>query len=72
MSRTLDSSDLQWRKSSHSNNGGECVETAVQGHTHLARDSKHPDGSVLTFTRPEWQAFLQHVKTGTHQELFHK
>ena len=31
----------------------------------ILRDSKDPDGPVLTFTRTEWEAFLEGV--GSHQ-----
>jgi hypothetical protein len=54
-----------WAKSSHSTpNGGNCVQvrrttTAVQ-----IRDSKNPDGPVLTFTPAEWQAFTAAIKDG--------
>jgi hypothetical protein len=26
------------------------------------RDSKNPDGPILTFTRDEWRAFLNKIK----------
>lgn len=29
------------------------------------RDSKDPDGQVLTFTREEWENFVNAVKSGT-------
>ncbi|MFG1879991.1 DUF397 domain-containing protein [Sphaerisporangium sp. NPDC049003] len=60
---------VQWRKSSYSNNGGDCVEIAVsddmsltankaEGETlYLVRDSKDPQGPVLTFTPTGWNAF---------------
>ncbi|MEU8341180.1 protein of unknown function [Actinomadura meyerae] len=40
---------VRWRKSTHSNGvGGECVEVAtVSGHV-LIRDSKDPEGPVLS------------------------
>jgi uncharacterized protein DUF397 len=53
-----------WRKSSHSNDGGSCVEAATYGRAHLARDSKNPDGPVLAFSRPAWDTFLNRVKAG--------
>lgn len=42
---------------------GTCVEV---GMTDLVavRDSKHPDGPVLTFTQKEWNEFVQGVKAG--------
>ena len=52
--------DAQWRKSTKSgSNGGACVEVAdnLPGRV-LVRDSKDPQGPVLTFTPWEWQAFV--------------
>jgi len=44
-----------WRKSTYSGgNGGECVEVATNLPGMVAvRDSKNPDGPILTFTRDE-------------------
>jgi hypothetical protein len=55
-------------KSTFSNNGGNCVEVAVNqlphtGHV-LLRDSKNPGGAVHAFTEPEWKAFLAGVRAG--------
>lgn len=47
-----------WRKASHSDNGAGCVELAVLGEATAVRDSKHPNGPVLTFTAPSFRAFL--------------
>lgn len=58
---------LKWRKSSRSNiNGGECVEVAERTDCVLARDSKDPDGPMLSFGRDEWRVFVDNVKNGTH------
>ena len=54
--------EVRWRKSSRSNNGGNCVEVArLDGETIGVRDSKNPDGPVLRFTPAEWAAFLDGV-----------
>ena len=49
-----------WRKSSYS--GGtedsNCVEIALVGDA-LVRDSKNPDGAVLTFAPDAWKNFLE-------------
>lgn len=53
-------SELEWRKSSHSQNGNDvCVELADAGHVVAVRDSKHPDGGVLTFSRSAWKALAE-------------
>lgn len=51
-----------WRRSSYSDNGANCVEVAFgTGHV-AARDSKDPDGPVLTFDRRRWSAFLARLR----------
>jgi Domain of unknown function (DUF397) len=57
-----------WRKSSYSGNGGgNCVEVARhRPHVVAVRDSKNPNGSVLTLAPEDWQAFTGRVKTGQH------
>jgi hypothetical protein len=61
----VDLSLLQWRKSSHSNNGGDCVEVALNLPGLIGiRDSKSPAGSALVCTRVEWPAFVNSVRSG--------
>lgn len=57
-------SNREWTKSSYSGTGGNCVEFAVDGADVLLRDSKHPEGGVLRFTRAEIDAFLHGAKDG--------
>ena len=59
--------NVAWRKSSYSgSNGGNCVEVAALPSDSLAvRDSKDPDGPVLTFSRAEWRSFTTVLKTAT-------
>lgn len=54
-----------WRKSSYSNHQSACVEVSRIGQeTVCLRDSKDPEGPVLTFTRNETVAFLASVVAG--------
>jgi hypothetical protein len=46
-----------WTKSSRSNNGGSCVEVAVEPGGVLVRDSKNPGGHRLTLPTAQWAAF---------------
>ncbi len=51
---------VTWIKSRCSGpTGGNCVEVAFLAEGGVAlRNSRHPDGPALVFTRPEWDAFL--------------
>ena len=62
----MDLSDAVWRKSSRSSdNGGQCVEVAMNLPGVVAvRDSKDPNGAKLLFTRDEWKAFIGGVMDG--------
>ncbi|MEV5414104.1 DUF397 domain-containing protein [Thermopolyspora sp. NPDC052614] len=62
----MDLSRAEWRKSSHSGgDGGQCVEVATNLPGVVAvRDSKDPNGPVLSFTTNEWRAFLKNAKGG--------
>jgi len=53
----------EWRKSSRSTaNGGACVEVAtnINGVVYV-RDSKDPDGPMLSVHPDEWRSFLSSV-----------
>lgn len=43
---------------------GDCVQVATGPDEIKVRDSKNPDGPVLTFTRSEWDAFTAGVIAG--------
>ncbi|MGW3726599.1 DUF397 domain-containing protein [Streptomyces sp. NPDC000851] len=48
-----------WRKSSYSSNeGGNCLEVAPHPSAVHVRDSKTPDGPVLTVSPDTWTIFL--------------
>lgn len=58
-----DLSGLTWVKAT-SSGVGECVEIAAARDNVAVRDSKHPQGPVLMYTRSEWRAFLDGVRKG--------
>jgi hypothetical protein len=60
----LDKNNAVWRKSTRSSNGSQCVEVAPVGDRVAVRDSKHPSGSTLMFSRDSWAAFVAGVSTG--------
>ena len=61
----IDPASLAWRKSSYSEGGGECVETAVLPDRRVAvRHSKRPGTAVLLYSPAEWSAFLAAAKAG--------
>jgi hypothetical protein len=59
---------IRWHVSSRSaNNGGQCVEAGplADGSGRIAvRHSHHPEGSMIVYTRAEWDAFLAGAKDG--------
>ncbi|MEV4378950.1 DUF397 domain-containing protein [Streptosporangium sp. NPDC049644] len=71
-----------WNKSSLSGNGPNCVEVALAATPQagaetapdadrlvLVRDSKDPEGPVLSFTPSEWDVFLGMIKSGELADL---
>lgn len=55
-------SELRWRRSSRSGpNGDNCVEVATDRARVFVRDSKDPDGGMLTVSPAEWRTFLADV-----------
>ncbi|MGN9761416.1 DUF397 domain-containing protein [Streptomyces sp. SD31] len=53
---------LAWFKSSYSSSeGGNCVEVATHTSAVHVRDSKAPDGPVLTVSPTTWSAFLGRI-----------
>ncbi|MFJ6199307.1 DUF397 domain-containing protein [Micromonospora sp. NPDC092111] len=58
-----DLTDAIWRKSTRSNNGGDCVEVADNLPAVVGlRDSKDPTGPTLTFAPNAWAIFVQGIK----------
>ncbi|WP_328464530.1 DUF397 domain-containing protein [Actinoplanes sp. NBC_00393] len=52
-----------WRKSSRCGTST-CVEVAKVDDQYLVRDSKNPDAATLSFTKAEWDAFVEGVTAG--------
>ena len=59
-----ESADDVWRKSRASTANGECVEVAFADDAVLVRHSQDPSGPVLSFSYPEWKAFLAGARNG--------
>jgi Domain of unknown function (DUF397) len=57
-----------WIKSTRSGNSGNCTEVRDRGMEIDVRDSKDPNGPMLTFTRAEWTAFIGGAKDGEFDE----
>ena len=55
---------FEWTKSTHSGPAGHCVEVRQTATGVQVRDSKAPDGDVLTFTDAEWSAFTGGARDG--------
>jgi len=65
MAEGIDLSRAVWRKSTRSNNGGACVEVALNLPRVVAvRDSKDQGGPVLMFSLQDWAAFIEGVHEG--------
>ena len=59
-----------WRKSTHSNPSGNCVELARLPAGQVAvRNSRHPRGPVLICASDELAAFIQSAKDGQFDHL---
>jgi hypothetical protein len=64
------SSPPRWRKSTVSNPSGNCVELAeLDGGEIAVRNSRHPTGPTLIYTRAEISAFILGVRGGEFDDL---
>ncbi|MFA1548152.1 DUF397 domain-containing protein [Actinomadura chokoriensis] len=61
--RASDFPGAAWRKSSHSGSqADDCIELASTDRAVAVRDSKDPDGPVLTIAPDTWNAFVRTLK----------
>ena len=61
---------VEWKKSRRSNPGGNCVElAALPGGGFAVRNSRHPEGPALVYTREEIEAFIGGAKDGEFDAL---
>jgi hypothetical protein len=62
--------EVCWRKSRRSNSQGACVELGSLADGRVAvRNSRHPDGPALLYTKAEIQALIEGVKKGDFDQL---
>ena len=66
----LASHPISWRKSTHSNPSGDCVEAAKLPDGQVAlRNSRHPSGAVLIIACTEMMAFVRGTKASEFGDL---
>lgn len=60
-----DDASREWRRSTRTYGGSNCVEVATWHDGRLdVRDSKNPRGAVLRFSSADWNAFVSGVRDG--------
>ncbi|NKZ02163.1 DUF397 domain-containing protein [Actinomadura latina] len=55
---------LNWRKSSASAGGSDCVEVAALGSSVLVRDSRDPSAGAIALGRAQWNALVDAARGG--------
>lgn len=69
---TTELGGVAWQKSSYSTSQGNCVEMAALPTGEVAvRNSRHPEGPALVYTRPEIEALILGAKDGDFDNLLH-
>ena len=53
---------VNWRKSTHSNASGDCVEVGTARRAILVRDTTNRSGATLAVPAEAWQALLAEVR----------
>jgi len=53
---------MNWRKSTYSSNGGNCVETASGNGAVMVRDTTNCDGVALVIDAAAWSKFTSSIK----------
>jgi hypothetical protein len=62
--------EARWQKSRRSNSQGNCVEMAeLPGGSIAVRNSRHPEGPALIYTRLEIEALILGAKDGDFDNL---
>ncbi len=60
----LDSSAVEWKKSSRSQLSQECVEYSHLGSSVAVRDSRSPNGGIVVISGSAWRSFLDGIQAG--------
>lgn len=58
-----------WRKSSRSNSGQQCIYVASDGDAIAIRESDDPTGAVTFTDREKFRAFVEGVKAGEFDDM---
>lgn len=59
----METQSVDWKRSTRCESSA-CVEVAVIKDGVMVRDSKHPEGPVLGFSRTEWLSFVHSLRLG--------
>jgi hypothetical protein len=65
----MNATQIHFRKSSYSNQTGDCIEVGALPDGGLAvRDSKDPEGGILTFSATAFTSLISAIKQGEFTE----
>ncbi|MBB5940325.1 DUF397 domain-containing protein [Streptomyces zagrosensis] len=60
----------RWQKATASDAVNDCVEVARLSENEFAiRNSRHPEGPALIYTRSEWEAFVDGASKGEFNDM---